>query len=61
MSQNADISKKSNDMLPNYRFSFFKKKALQKLPLDESATFLSLVVQGFWKFVRKDQFHLMSV
>ena len=47
MSQNADISKKSNDMLPNYRFSFFKKKALQKLPLDESATFLSLVVQGF--------------
>ena len=33
--------------LPNYHFSFFKKKALQDLPLDGSATFLSLVVQDF--------------
>ena len=33
-------------MLPNYRFSLFKKKALE-FPLDASATFLSLVVQVF--------------
>ena len=34
-------------MLPNYHFSLFNKKALQELPLDASATWLSLVVQGF--------------
>ena len=34
-------------MLPNNRFSLFKKKALQELPLHLSATFLPLVVQGF--------------
>ena len=47
-------------MLPNYCFSFFNKKALQELPLDGSATFLSLVVQEFSHFLRKYQFHLMS-
>ena len=52
---------KNNDvLLPNYRFSFFKKKALQELVLDGLVTFLSLVVQEFWNFVRKDQFHVMS-
>ena len=61
----ADIIKcwyqqKNNDRLPNYLFLFFKKKALQNLLLDGSATFLSLVVQDFWNFVRKDQFHLLS-
>ena len=61
----ADVIKcwyqqESNDMLPNYHFSLFKKKALQELPLDASATFLSLVVQGFWNFVWENQFHLMS-
>ena len=34
-------------MFPEYHFSFFKKKALQKLPLDRLATFLSLVGQDF--------------
>ena len=34
-------------MLPNYLFSCINKKALQELSLDGSATFLSLVVQGF--------------
>ena len=61
----ADVIKcwyrqESNDMLPNYHFSLFKKKALQELPLDASATFLYLVVQGFWNFVWENQFHLMS-
>ena len=60
-SQSAKINKKSNDMLPNYRFSFFKKKSLQVFPLDGSATFLSFVVQEVWNFVRKDQLHLISV
>ena len=41
------ISAKNNDRLPNYYFLFFKKKALQDLPLDRSATYLSLVVQDF--------------
>ena len=34
-------------MLPNYRFLFFKKKALQEISLDGPATFLSLVVGDF--------------
>ena len=38
-----------------------RKKALQELPLDGSATFLSLMVQEFSNFVKKDQFYLMSV
>ena len=41
------ISAKSNDILPNYRFLFFKKKTLQQVPLHGSATLLSLVVQIF--------------
>ena len=47
-------------MLPNYHVLFFKKKALQDPALDRSVTFLSLAVQGFLNFIRKDQFHLMS-
>ena len=38
-------------------FCFFMKNTLQDLPLDRSAPFLSLVVQDFWNFVRKHQFH----
>ena len=41
--------------------TIFKKKALQDLPLDGSATFLSLVVHNFWNFIRKEQFHVMSI
>ena len=52
--------KKGNDMLPNYHVLFFKKTALQDPALDRSVTFLSLAVQGFLNFIRKDQFHLMS-